>query len=108
MRVVGDPAARILVFDRNEWECFIDGARNGEFDDAAGLAAAQPRQVLVDGPSPGGRGRGPGGQPAVAARRPHFSACAGAPVWRRQPPPSVAWRPNCPFQTKMLANHENP
>jgi hypothetical protein len=23
------------VFDRNEWECFIDGARNGEFDDAA-------------------------------------------------------------------------
>lgn len=35
MRVAGDPAARILVFDRNEWECFIDGARNGEFDDAA-------------------------------------------------------------------------
>jgi hypothetical protein len=35
MRVVGDDAARVLVFDRNEWECFIDGARNGEFDDAA-------------------------------------------------------------------------
>jgi hypothetical protein len=34
MRVAGDPAGRILVFDRNEWECFIDGARNGEFDDA--------------------------------------------------------------------------
>jgi hypothetical protein len=35
MRVTGDPAERILVFDRNEWDCFLDGARNGEFDDAA-------------------------------------------------------------------------
>jgi Domain of unknown function (DUF397) len=35
MRVAGDAGGRILVFDRNEWECFIDGARNGEFDDAA-------------------------------------------------------------------------
>jgi hypothetical protein len=35
MRVAGDPAGRILFFDRNEWECFLDGARNGEFDDAA-------------------------------------------------------------------------
>ncbi|HUN33188.1 MAG TPA: DUF397 domain-containing protein [Trebonia sp.] len=34
MRVTGDPARRVLVFDRNEWECFLDGARNGEFDDA--------------------------------------------------------------------------
>jgi hypothetical protein len=34
LRVAGDPAGRILVFDRNEWECFIDGARNGEFGDA--------------------------------------------------------------------------
>jgi hypothetical protein len=38
MRVVGDQGGRTLVFDRNEWECFIDGARNGEFDDAADLA----------------------------------------------------------------------
>ena len=37
MRVAGDPAGRILVFDRNEWECFLDGARNGEFDDATDL-----------------------------------------------------------------------
>lgn len=36
MRVAGDHAARVLVFDRNEWECFIDGARKGEFDDASG------------------------------------------------------------------------
>ena len=36
MRVVGDPAERILVYDRNEWECFLDGVRKGEFDDALG------------------------------------------------------------------------
>jgi hypothetical protein len=35
MRVAGDLEQRVLVFDRNEWECFLDGARNGEFDDAA-------------------------------------------------------------------------
>ena len=45
MRVVGDPDARILVFDRNEWECFIDGARNGEFDHAADLASG-PRRLV--------------------------------------------------------------
>ena len=35
LRVAGDTAARVLVFDRNEWTCFIDGVRNGEFNDAA-------------------------------------------------------------------------
>jgi hypothetical protein len=35
MRVCGDPEQRVLVFDRNEWDCFLDGARNGEFDAAA-------------------------------------------------------------------------
>ena len=35
MRVTGDAEQRVLVFDRHEWECFLDGARNGEFDDAA-------------------------------------------------------------------------
>ena len=35
MRVAGDPDRRVLVFDRHEWECFLDGARKGEFDDAA-------------------------------------------------------------------------
>jgi len=34
MRVAGDPQQRVLVFDRHEWECFLDGARKGEFDDA--------------------------------------------------------------------------
>ena len=34
MRVAGDEAGRILVFDRNEWDCFLDGVRNGEFDEA--------------------------------------------------------------------------
>jgi hypothetical protein len=37
MRVTGDPDGRVLVFDRNEWECFLDGARKGEFDDAAAI-----------------------------------------------------------------------
>ncbi|HCU97530.1 MAG TPA: hypothetical protein DHU96_34410 [Actinobacteria bacterium] len=36
MRVAGDPAERILVYDRHEWECFLDGVRKGEFDDALG------------------------------------------------------------------------
>jgi hypothetical protein len=35
LRVAGDPEHRVLVFDRHEWECFLDGARNGEFDEAA-------------------------------------------------------------------------
>ena len=35
MRVTGDPEQRVLVFDRHEWECFLDGARNGEFDGGA-------------------------------------------------------------------------
>lgn len=35
MRVAGDPDRRVLVFDQHEWECFLDGARHGEFDDAA-------------------------------------------------------------------------
>lgn len=35
MRVAGDPAGRVLVYDRHEWECFLDGAREGEFDDTA-------------------------------------------------------------------------
>jgi hypothetical protein len=40
MRVADDPDRRVLVFDRNEWECFVDGARKGEFDDAAGNATS--------------------------------------------------------------------
>lgn len=32
MRVAGDPDARILVYDHFEWECFLDGAKKGEFD----------------------------------------------------------------------------
>ena len=34
MRVAGDPSERVLVYDRHEWECFVDGVRSGEFDDA--------------------------------------------------------------------------
>ncbi len=45
MRVAGDGTGRVLVFDRNEWECFIDGARKGEFDDAANLAREAGRRL---------------------------------------------------------------
>jgi len=36
MRVAGDPDGRVLVYDRYEWECFLDGVRKGEFDDEVG------------------------------------------------------------------------
>lgn len=35
LRVSDDPAGRVLVYDRHEWECFLDGVRRGEFDDGA-------------------------------------------------------------------------
>ena len=34
MRVADDPEGRVLVYDHFEWECFLDGAKKGEFDDA--------------------------------------------------------------------------
>jgi hypothetical protein len=34
MRVTGDPGGRVSVFSRFEWDCFLDGVRKGEFDDA--------------------------------------------------------------------------
>jgi hypothetical protein len=39
MRVKGDPDRRVLVYDHHEWECFLDGAKKGEFDDAANLTS---------------------------------------------------------------------
>ena len=36
MRVTGDPEGRVLVYDQHEWQCFLDGVRNHEFDSAAG------------------------------------------------------------------------
>ena len=36
MRVAGDQAGRVLVYDRHEWVCFLDGVRKGEFDGGAG------------------------------------------------------------------------
>ena len=32
LRVAGDPVGRVLVYDRTEWSCFIDGVARGEFD----------------------------------------------------------------------------
>ncbi len=58
LRVAGDLAQRVLVFDRHEWECFLDGARNGEFDAAA--APPAPPAPLA-GPGLAGPGlAGPG------------------------------------------------
>ena len=34
LRVADDAVHRVLVYDAHEWECFLDGAGNGEFDDA--------------------------------------------------------------------------
>lgn len=34
-RLAGDPDGPVLLYDRHEWECFLDGAKRGEFDDAA-------------------------------------------------------------------------
>ena len=34
-RVAEDPSGRVLVYNRQEWECFVASAKDGEFDDAA-------------------------------------------------------------------------
>ena len=45
LRVADDPAGRVLVYDRIEWECFLDGVRGGEFDQGRGAGAhAGPEQ----------------------------------------------------------------
>jgi hypothetical protein len=31
LRVAGDPEGRVLVYDRTEWMCFLDGVSRGEF-----------------------------------------------------------------------------
>lgn len=33
MRVAGDPERRVLVYDEREWDAFVAGAKDGEFDD---------------------------------------------------------------------------
>jgi hypothetical protein len=34
LRRTVDDTGRVLVYNRSEWECFIAGAKDGEFDDA--------------------------------------------------------------------------
>ena len=34
MRLTGEPDGQISAFSRLEWDCFLDGVRNGEFDGA--------------------------------------------------------------------------
>jgi len=31
LRVAGDPGGRVLIYDRTEWACFLDGVERGEF-----------------------------------------------------------------------------
>ena len=31
LRVADDPTGRVLVYDRTEWMCFLDGVGRGEF-----------------------------------------------------------------------------
>jgi hypothetical protein len=31
LRVADDPGGRVLVYDRTEWTCFLDGVERGEF-----------------------------------------------------------------------------
>ena len=35
MRLTRDPDGQVSVFSGFEWDCLLDGVRNGEFDDAA-------------------------------------------------------------------------
>ena len=34
LRVKGEATGLISVFSRYEWDCFLDGVKNGEFNDA--------------------------------------------------------------------------
>jgi hypothetical protein len=45
LRVAGDPVGRVLVYDRNEWLCFLDGAVGGEFDWRQGLTGVRRRSA---------------------------------------------------------------
>jgi hypothetical protein len=36
LRVNGEDSGLISVFSPYEWDCFLDGIKNGEFDDAVG------------------------------------------------------------------------
>jgi hypothetical protein len=44
MRITDDPDGRVLVYNTDEWDAFLDGAKNGEFDDAAGGGQDAPRR----------------------------------------------------------------
>jgi hypothetical protein len=43
LRELGDDGGLISVFSLFEWECFLDGAKNGEFDAAAMLPGDAPQ-----------------------------------------------------------------
>jgi hypothetical protein len=37
MRVSDDPEHRVLVYNEDEWDAFLDGAKSGEFDDSGAV-----------------------------------------------------------------------
>jgi hypothetical protein len=84
LRVAGDPAGRVLVYDRVEWACFVDGARNGEFDPAGAAPRREPGLVDDD---PGLRGDGllerPDGARALRASHIGRSRRGDMRKWRR-------------------------
>ncbi len=45
LRVAGDPVGRVLVYNRKEWLCFLDGAVGGEFDWRQGLTGVRRRSA---------------------------------------------------------------
>ena len=67
LRVAGDPGGAVLVYDRFEWACFLDGARRGEFDSAQGSAGPVRRRGGGSGPARG-PARGPGCGPGWVLR----------------------------------------
>jgi hypothetical protein len=69
LRVAGDPDGRVLVYDRTEWMCFIDGAGRGEFDLACELVLvlAHPSGREKGVPGGGSDREWPGTSPLVFA-----------------------------------------
>jgi len=66
-----NPTGPVLLFTRQEWAAFLDGARKGEFDHLAGVkrrtrskllgALRRPRPPVKPSPAPPPPPKGPGG-----------------------------------------------
>ena len=45
MRLAGDTGGPIHVFDTDEWDCFVEAAKQGEFDDMQAQAKSRSRDL---------------------------------------------------------------